>query len=100
MRSRFSAFAVRDVAYLMRTWHASFRPARLQLDPSRVWTGLEILGVTGGGPLHTEGTVEFRAHYTEPTGSGVLHENSRFARADGRWVYAGMIAHRPSGFAS
>ena len=89
MRSRFSAFAVRDAAYLLRTWHAPVRPARIELDPAQVWTRLEILGATGGGALHTRGTVEFRAHYTDRTGPGVLHENSRFVRADGRWVYAG-----------
>ena len=99
MRSRFSAFAVRDAAYLMRTWHVSVRPPRLDLDPAQVWTRLEILGATGGGPLHAEGTVEFRAHYTDRTGSGLLHENSRFTRADGRWMYAGTVPHRPSGFA-
>jgi len=91
MRSRFSAFAVRDAAYLLRTWHASARPARIDLDPSQVWTRLEILGATGGSPLHTEGTVEFRAHYTGRTGPGELHENSRFARADGRWTYLGTV---------
>ena len=100
MRSRFSAFAVRDTAYLMRTWHVSTRPARLDLDPAQVWTRLEILGTTGGGPLHTEGTVEFRAHYTSRGGPGVLHEHSRFMRADGRWVYAEALPHHPGAFAS
>jgi SEC-C motif-containing protein len=65
------------------------------LDPAQVWTRLEILGITGGGPLHAQGTVEFRAHYTGRGGSGALHENSRFVRADGRWVYAGTVPHRP-----
>jgi SEC-C motif-containing protein len=89
MRSRYSAFAVGDAAYLLRTWAAAARPARLDLDPATRWTGLEILGTTGGSAFHTAGTVTFRAHFTdgphrEP---GVLSERSTFAREDGRWVY-------------
>jgi SEC-C motif-containing protein len=91
IRSRYSAYAVRDTAYLLRTWHASDRPEHLDLDRGQAWTRLEILGTSGGGPFHAEGTVEFRAHYAMRTGPGVLHENSRFVRLDGRWVYAGVV---------
>lgn len=87
MRSRFSAFALADEAYLLRTWHPSSRPPSLDLDPAQRWTRLEILGSTGGGLLHQEGTVEFRAHYVEHGHADVLHENSRFVRHDGQWVY-------------
>ena len=84
MRSRFSAFAVGDEAYLRRTWDPTTRPRRLALDPRLRWTRLEILDVTGGGPDDAAGTVEFRAHHT----AGVLHERSRFARtAEDRWLY-------------
>jgi uncharacterized protein YchJ len=38
MRSRYSAFAVGDTAYLLRTWHPSARPPTLSLDPDLVWT--------------------------------------------------------------
>lgn len=87
MRSRFSAFAVGDTAYLLRTWHPDTRPRRLALDAGQEWTRLEILGRTGGGLLHTEGTVKFRAHYRHHGRDGFLEENSRFRRADGAWVY-------------
>jgi SEC-C motif-containing protein len=83
MRSRFSAFAVGDEAYLRRTWDPATRPRRIGLDPTTVWTGLEIVGSTLGGPLDDEGTVEFRAFHD----GGVQHENSRFRRVDGRWLY-------------
>jgi SEC-C motif-containing protein len=85
MRSRFSAFAVGDAAYLLRTWHSSVRPAQLDLDPRVRWTRLEILGSTGGGLLEPTGTVEFRAYH----GDGALHENSRFVRENKQWVYLG-----------
>jgi SEC-C motif-containing protein len=87
MRSRFSAFAVGDTAYLLRTWHPDTRPRRLSLDPGQEWTRLEILGSTGGGLLHAEGTVEFRAHYRNRGREGFQEENSRFRRRDGQWVY-------------
>ena len=48
-----------DADYLLRTWHPDTRPPSLDLDDRREWTGLEILGTTGGGMLHTTGTVDF-----------------------------------------
>jgi SEC-C motif-containing protein len=83
MRSRYSAFARGEVPYLRRTWHPSTRPRRLRLDPAQQWTGLEVLDVRRGGPVDTEGTVEFRAH----SSAGTLHERSRFVREDGVWLY-------------
>ncbi|MEV4757042.1 YchJ family protein [Micromonospora sp. NPDC049559] len=87
MRSRFSAFAVGDTAYLLRTWHSRTRPARLTLDPRQRWTRLEILGTDQGSLFDTTGQVEFVAHYRESGRPGTLHERSRFVRADGEWVY-------------
>ncbi|MEU1624807.1 YchJ family metal-binding protein [Streptomyces sp. NPDC020096] len=87
MRSRFSAFAVHDEAYLLRSWHPGTRPPGVDFDPALRWLRLEILGGTGGSPFHNEGTVEFRAHYTERGQAGELHENSRFVRHEGDWVY-------------
>nr|BFF27092.1 hypothetical protein GCM10025732_50570 [Glycomyces mayteni] len=49
MRSRYSAFAVGDEPYLLRTWHPGTRPDRLDLAAdARTWTGLDILDTTGG----------------------------------------------------
>ncbi len=95
MRSRFSAFALGDAAYLLRSWHSSTRPAVLELDAGLRWYRLDIEGTAGGGLLDTGGTVEFTAHYREPQGRdgggrGSQHENSRFVREDGRWVYLGQ----------
>jgi SEC-C motif-containing protein len=87
MRSRYSAFALGEGEYLLATWHPDTRPRTLKLDPDVRWTGLEIVGATGGRLLDTDGTVEFRAHYRSPDGDGVQHENSRFVRKQGRWRY-------------
>ncbi|MFD3686512.1 YchJ family protein [Nocardiopsis sp. NPDC058631] len=87
MRSRYSAFAVGDRAYLLRSWHPRTRPAVLDLDARTRWVRLDILSTTGGTPFHNEGTVAFRALYRENGGEGELVENSRFLRHDGAWVY-------------
>lgn len=89
MRSRYAAFAVGNAAYLRLTWDPSTRPRRTELDATDRWTGLEILGHTAGGPLDVEGTVEFRAHYEAHHEPGVIHENSLFRKAGGRWRYVG-----------
>jgi SEC-C motif-containing protein len=87
MRSRFSAFALGDTAYLLSSWHASTRPGRLDLDDRMRWTHLEIVSTAAGGPFDDTGTVEFRAHYRAGGGRGVLAERSTFERAGGRWYY-------------
>lgn len=87
MRSRYSAFAVQDAGYLLRTWHSSTRIDRILFDADQRWTGLDIIATEGGGMLHPTGTVEFRAHYNRRGVLGSQHETSRFVREDGRWVY-------------
>jgi SEC-C motif-containing protein len=92
MRSRFSAYALSDAAYLLRSWHSTTRPQPLRLDRSTRWTRLEILGATDGGPFHTTGTVEFRAYYRERGGAEQFtQENSTFAREDGAWAYVSAL---------
>ncbi|WFE92757.1 YchJ family metal-binding protein [Micromonospora sp. WMMD987] len=95
MRSRFSAFAVGDPDYLLRSWHSSTRPARLRLDPAQRWTRLEILERTGGGLLDSAGTVAFRAHYRAAGRPGTVDEHSRFVREDGGWVYLDALPDGP-----
>ncbi|MCS5722742.1 YchJ family protein [Herbiconiux sp. CPCC 203407] len=84
MRSRYSAFAVGDAAYLLASWHPSTRPASLDLDDDVRWYRLDILGRSAGGVLDTEGVVEFSARFAP---GGEVRERSRFVREDGRWLY-------------
>ena len=87
MRSRYSAFVLLDAGYLLRTWHPDTAPSELELDPAMEWRRLDILSTSGGGPFDTEGTVEFKAYYRHGSERGALHENSRFVRDNGRWLY-------------
>jgi SEC-C motif-containing protein len=89
MRSRYSAFVVHDEFYLLRTWHPSTRPPEIQFADGLRWTGLTVLGTTGGSMLHTEGTVHFEARYVMRGQTGVQAECSRFLRVDGHWLYLG-----------
>ncbi|HEX3749085.1 MAG TPA: YchJ family metal-binding protein [Streptosporangiaceae bacterium] len=89
MRSRFSAFAVGDADYLLRTWHPASRPRELALDPGIEWKRLAVLETGAGGLFDTEGTVRFRAIYVEGGQRRVLAENSRFVRQDRVWTYVG-----------
>ena len=89
MRSRYSAYAQRDYAYLLRTRHESSRPPETNSDMSADvnWTGLEILATEEGGENDDKGTVEFVAHYRTSKITNSLHEKSRFVREDGQWFY-------------
>ena len=93
MRSRFSAFAVGDATYLLRTWHPSTRPSELETDADVRWYRLDIEDRSAGGPFDREGAVTFTAWYRSPDGPGALHERSRFRREDATWFYVdGVVA--------
>jgi len=91
MRSRYSAFAVGDAGYLLRTWHPSARPKSLTLDPALRWTRLAVLETHGGGLFDADGTVAFRATYVQEGRRGVLAETSNFVREEGFWTYLGPV---------
>lgn len=83
MRSRYSAYVLGLIDYLLATWHASTAPGELELAPLK-WLGLELLHVEQAGQA---GVVEFVARYKENGRAGRLHEISRFVREQGRWYY-------------
>ncbi|CAM3505701.1 UPF0225 protein KALB_5032 [Stackebrandtia soli] len=87
MRSRYSAFAVGDAAYLTATWHPDHRPDELDLADGKRWTRLEILDTGDGSPFHRTGTVTFRAAFRHRGEDYRFEEKSRFERVDGSWVY-------------
>lgn len=99
MRSRYSAFVVRDERYLIDTWHPGTVPDDFDLRERITWTGLDIIDappVDGGGAAGAGGggrsglvfgTVEFVAHYRDASGDGEQHERSRFVLQAGRWWY-------------
>lgn len=99
MRSRYSAYAKGLDAYLRHSWHPDTRPASIDLDQRHRWTGLTVLGVTGGGPDDDVGTVEFVAAFEIDRGAGArpgeVRERSEFERLGHderrRWVYRAEV---------
>ena len=85
MRSRYSAFVLQRVNYLLATWHSSQRPATLALDSKAHWLGLEVRQHQLTDAHHAE--VEFVARYRVAGRAVRLHERSRFVREAGRWYY-------------
>jgi SEC-C motif-containing protein len=87
MRSRYCAYVLGVEAYLLATWHASTRPASLDLaDASITWLGLEVKRYR----LTSEDSaiVEFVARSRVGGGrASRMHEVSRFVREQGRWFY-------------
>lgn len=89
MRSRFTAYALRNVDYMLGTWDSSKRPQGIDLskEDGVVWTRLEIIGTKKGGEKDSKGLVEFKAYYTLNEEEYAMHELSRFVKKDGRWYY-------------
>ncbi|HEX8403699.1 MAG TPA: YchJ family metal-binding protein [Duganella sp.] len=108
MRSRYTAYGLRNEPYLLATWHASTRPTEpLMGDDEKVqWLGLEVksalrlrqrkVSVTDTVDNSPAGvadrdTVEFVARFKVDGRAQRLHEISNFVREpaeDGpRWFY-------------
>eukprot|EP01041_Mallomonas_annulata_P015505 gene15505-32773_t len=85
MRSRYTAFVLGRVAYVLATWHASTRPATLDFDAGAKWLGLDVRRYVATDADHA--VVEFVARYRVGGRAVRLHETSRFVREGGQWFY-------------
>lgn len=96
MRSRYSAYVLCNIEYLMNSHHSSTRPVNeqdeiLKWTKSVKWLGLEVLNSSGGNVSDIEGTVEFKAHFEENGVSEIIHEHSKFVKENNHWVYLGEV---------
>ena len=86
MRSRYSAFVLKNQDYLLATWHSSTRPASIEFDPNLKWLHLDVIEATENDPVHAQ--VEFVARFRLGGGSAARHhERSQFVRENGCWFY-------------
>lgn len=85
MRSRYTAFVLGRVDYLLATWHVDYRPAELSLEPATKWLGLEVKAHRVLAADRAE--VAFVARSALNGRASRLQENSRFVREGGRWYY-------------
>ena len=84
MRSRYSAFALKDATYLTATWHPSTRPSRIDFTPDQECS---LLRIVAADEKEDTATVEFVARSRVGGRIHDLHEVSRFVRERGRWFY-------------
>lgn len=96
MRSRYVAFTLADIDYLMRSHHSKTRPVKEKKSiqkwaKSVKWMGLTILKTIDGKTNDDTGIVEFRALFMENGEINSIHEVSMFERENGSWVYVSGI---------
>ena len=90
MKSRYSAYAVGESAYIIKTTHpenpefnTDFKVWQKSIDTfcrESDFLGLKILAFT-------ENVEEAFVTFEARLGSGVLREKSRFRKLDGKWLY-------------
>lgn len=96
MRSRYSAYVLCNIEYLMISHHSSTRPVKdkeeiLKWTKSVKWLGLEVMNSSDGNVSDIEGVVEFKAHFEENGASEIIHEHSKFVKENKHWVYLGEV---------
>ena len=87
MRSRYSAYVLGLIDYLLATWHPATAPGEFELPPLK-WLGLEVRLAQATAQA---GVVEFVARCRENGRAQRMHETSRFVREQGRWYYVDGI---------
>ena len=94
MRSRYTAYVVKNVDYLIQTTHPSSRPDDLAKSIRTwmrqvEWLKLHVAATEQGTADDEDGRVEFIAEYLTSTAPGRHHECSVFKKVDGEWYYVG-----------
>jgi len=84
MRSRYSAHALAESAYLLDTWHPDFRPRQLDLDARIRWINLDIIY---SEQQEQRALVEFEASLLLDGEVSAMRERSDFIFHEGRWLY-------------
>ena len=92
MRSRYSAYALKEIGYLYTSLHPDARKdydekSTRKWAESSQWHGLEIIGTSKGGPDDTEGQVEFMAVFTEGGAKREHRELATFAKQSDIWYF-------------
>ena len=87
MRSRYTAYCLGNIEYLLSSWHPSTRPEKLDLEDDKTqWIRLKIIDSTNN-------SVEFIATYRLKGKAHKLHETSRFIFENSNWFYVDGDSH-------
>lgn len=92
MRSRYTAYCVGDIDYVLATWAPQ---TVTQVDAQSLakrkaeteYLGLKIISKSAGTRKHNQGQVEFEAKFITLGKQQTHHENSNFIKIDGKWHY-------------
>jgi len=92
MRSRYAAFALNKMDYILATQRLENEDeSEIGIEDNSnaltLWTRLEILAAEQGQTSDETGTVTFRAYFQEGTHKGELSEKSWFKKEEGQWLY-------------
>ncbi|MFK8138456.1 MAG: YchJ family protein [Bdellovibrionales bacterium] len=92
MRSRYSAFVVENIDYLLETHDPRTRD-ELDINETKTWSkradwqGLTVLEITDGDKNDTDGKVEFIASYNLDGEEEHHHERAEFFKKGNVWFY-------------
>jgi len=97
LRSRYTAYARREIEYIKNTIHPEEKEKRDETAirkwaEATEWTRLEILNVTDGGPEDKEGQIEFVSYYREKEKDKVHSELATFVKEEDTWYYKDSVA--------
>ena len=101
MRSRYSAFALKNASYILQTEKLKVANSSFLLEEQlreTTWIKLELLSTRGGLETDNSGEVQFRATYFNSGRMNQMTEHSLFKRINGKWMYTGTKA--PADFSS
>ncbi|MGY5351371.1 YchJ family protein [Wenyingzhuangia sp. IMCC45533] len=90
MRSRYSAYVLADLVYLMQSHHSSTKPIDEKEEisiwtKSVLWKGLEVIS---SNIINDDlGYVTFKARFIEQDKECVIYEKSRFVKENNHWTY-------------
>ena len=93
MRSRYTAYHNRNIAYILDTTHQKTRlnhdlSAISQWASENTWTHLEIVSTQKGSRKNRTGIVEFKAYFNDKNNRPQIHhERSNFEKKDGQWFF-------------
>ena len=92
LRSRYCAFVVGRMEYILETLHPDQRKeydekGARDWSLNSEWLGLEILSTQAGKKKDEEGTVDFVARYRQKGIPQEHREHAEFKKVEGRWYF-------------
>lgn len=102
MRSRYTAYAMSDMAYIKKTMRGKplehfNEDEALHWAKSVCWLGLKVVKNQYDNVDKTRGYVEFIAKYLDGNVVNTIHEISEFKKSDQHWYYVdGKQIHTPA----